>query len=300
VLDARTYSDANVAAFVNEKLISIKIDAEKGEGIEIAKRYDVQAFPTILVIKSNGDEIDRVLGFVEAGPFLNTMKEYVNGVNTFGLLKAQLESDPSDPDLTYKLSKKYLDRYEQIAATEHFRRLIELDPDNLLGHNDEAEFNIAGSSLRDSKDPSRLVVFSEKYPQSELAQQALYSLWRHYINAKDGENASEYFTRFTKRWPNNASMMNNYAWTCAEQGINLDQAAEVAKKAVELATKDDERAMYLDTYATVEFTRGNVEEAIRLEQHALDLLKDAAPKERKVYEETMAKFRTALPTGDAN
>jgi hypothetical protein len=36
---------------------------------------------------------------------------------------------------------------------------------------------------------------------------------------------------------------------------------------------------------------GNVQEAIHLEQQALDLMKDATPKQRKDYEESMAKFK---------
>jgi hypothetical protein len=53
--------------------------------------------------------------------------------------------------------------------------------------------------------------------------------------------------------------------------------------------------MFLDTQATVEFTRGNVQEAIHLEQEALNLLKDATPRKRKDYEESMAKFKAGLP-----
>jgi thiol:disulfide interchange protein len=85
-LDARTYSDKAVADYVNARMIAIKIDAEKGEGIDIAKKYGVNGYPTILLVHASGEEIDRILGFVPAEPFLITIRDYVNCVNTLPAL----------------------------------------------------------------------------------------------------------------------------------------------------------------------------------------------------------------------
>lgn len=43
-----------VSEFYNRSFINIKIDAEKGEGIEIAKKYNVVSFPTYLFINQDG------------------------------------------------------------------------------------------------------------------------------------------------------------------------------------------------------------------------------------------------------
>jgi thioredoxin-related protein/putative hemolysin len=292
-LDARTYSDASVSALINKAVVPIKIDAEKGEGIAIAKRYDVHAYPTILLIKSNGEEIDRILGYVEARPFLSTLQDYVNGKNTIGVLNARLKHNGNDPALQYSLSRKYLDRNDMETAAGHYKKLMELDPKNKLGHNEEAAYNIAVASLRLQKDPVPLVAFVTSFPKTEMGKDALSTLWRFYTKAKDGENARRYFSQYIEQWPNDAGMMNNYAWGCAEQGINLEHAATVAKKAVELSTNNGAKASYLDTYATVEFAQGQVARAIALEQEALDLLGDISAAKKKPYEESMAKFRAA-------
>jgi thioredoxin-related protein len=290
-LDVHTYSNEHVAGFINANLVPIKIDAEKGEGIEIAKKYGVAAYPTIVVIKSNGEEIDRILGYVPAEPFLKTITDYVEGRNTIGTLQADLEKKPDDASLQYALAEKFQDRNNAAKAAEHFQKVLALDPNNSLGHNEEAQYAVALSAFRSSKDPSQLVSFVDHYPKSEMIRQALSTIWRSYIKAKDAENARKYFLQTMEKLPNDAGLMNNYAWACAEQKINLDHAAEVAKKAVELATKDGDRAGYIDTYATVEFARGNSEKAIVLERQALDLLKDAPAKTKKPYEESMAKFK---------
>jgi len=290
-LDARTYSDASVASFVNDGLIAIKIDAEKGEGVEIAKKYGVNAYPTIVFIQPDGEEIDRILGYVAAVPFLQRVRDYVNGVNTIGSLQSDLKKHPNDAKLRYALASKYVDRNDPATAAEHFRQLLALDPKNELGHNEEAQYNVAMSVFRAGKDATGLITFMASYPNSDMNRQALYTLWRSYVKAKDGENGKKFLGQYLQKWPKDAGMMNNYAWNCAEQGINLDHAVDIAKQAVGLAMKDAEKAGYLDTYATVEFARGNVDEAIRLQQQAIDILKNVPGAKMKEYEASMARFK---------
>ena len=293
-LDTHTYSDPTVAAYINSHVIPIKIDAEKGEGIEIAKKYGVKAYPTILLMKADGEEIDRMLGYIEPKEFFATLEGYVTGKNTLGVLQAQVEAHPDDAALRYALAKKYEDRYDMAAAGEHFKKFLELDPSNTLGHNEEARYALAASSLRAANDPAQMISFIQSFPQSERKREALSTLWRFYLKANDGPNAKRYLVQYMETWPNDARMMNNYAWRCAEQGINLDHAEEVVQKAVDLAPHDAEKASYLDTYAHVKFAQGKTDQAIALEEQALELAKNVPGEKMKPYEESMAKFRAAL------
>jgi thiol:disulfide interchange protein len=45
----------SVGDHYNANFVNAKIDMEKGEGIDIAKKYDVKVFPTYLFIDGNGD-----------------------------------------------------------------------------------------------------------------------------------------------------------------------------------------------------------------------------------------------------
>lgn len=290
-LDVRTYPDKAVSEFVNANLVAIKIDAEKGEGVDIAKKYGVRAYPTILLVKADGEEMDRLVGYDPPEQFLKKVRDYVNGINTIGALKAEVAKNPDDAGLRYRLARKYGDRNEVSASSEHYQKLLDLDPADKLGHNQEARFTIAMTAFRGSKDPSKLDEFLKKYPDSPMRRDALYSLWRTFARDKDAEKARKYFAKYNESYPRDAGMMNNYAWSCAEAGINLEHAAEIVQQAITLAAEPGERAMYIDTYAHVEFKRGNVREAIGKEQEALDLLKESSPKERKPYEEALARFK---------
>ncbi len=65
----------NVGDFFNSTFINIKIDMEKGEGIEIGEKYDVRAYPTFLILDSNGEEINRIIGGNEGTMFIAEVKE---------------------------------------------------------------------------------------------------------------------------------------------------------------------------------------------------------------------------------
>lgn len=53
---------ADVGAVFAPRYVSIKIDMEKGEGVELAKRYNISAFPTMLILDPDGKEIKRIVG----------------------------------------------------------------------------------------------------------------------------------------------------------------------------------------------------------------------------------------------
>jgi thiol-disulfide isomerase/thioredoxin len=57
------FPNPKVGAKFNVHFINYQLDAEKGEGIEIAKRYAVSSYPTALYITPNGDLIHRSVGY---------------------------------------------------------------------------------------------------------------------------------------------------------------------------------------------------------------------------------------------
>jgi len=65
----------------NENFICYQIDAEKGEGIEIAKKYEVKAYPTYLFIKGDGTQIYRSLGSMPAKNFIEVSKTAIAEMN---------------------------------------------------------------------------------------------------------------------------------------------------------------------------------------------------------------------------
>ena len=56
------FPQKKVGDFMNDRFVSIKIDAEKGEGIQIAKTYNVHSYPTFLILNTEKSEVARSVG----------------------------------------------------------------------------------------------------------------------------------------------------------------------------------------------------------------------------------------------
>lgn len=69
-LKSETFADPQVAAFYNEKFINLSIDAEEGEGSEIANMYGVDSYPSLFFIDTTGRVIFHTSGFHGSEDFL--------------------------------------------------------------------------------------------------------------------------------------------------------------------------------------------------------------------------------------
>ncbi len=81
-----------VGKFYNTNFVNIKIDMEKGEGIELAKKYEISAYPTFLILDADGNEINRIVGMGDADTFIEKTKKAMNPANNPKALKAKFES----------------------------------------------------------------------------------------------------------------------------------------------------------------------------------------------------------------
>ncbi|MBN1824910.1 MAG: hypothetical protein JW958_01505 [Candidatus Eisenbacteria bacterium] len=72
-------------------------------------------------------------------------------------------------------------------------------------------------------------------------------------------------------WENDAGELNQFAWWCFENAVNLEEAEALARRGAELAESDGHRASILDTVAEIVNLRGDPAEAVRLIERAIEL-----------------------------
>ena len=60
--------------YFNKNFICVRFDMEKGEGPDLKTRYGVKAFPTFLIIGTDGNEVGRLVGKNELEPFINNIE----------------------------------------------------------------------------------------------------------------------------------------------------------------------------------------------------------------------------------
>ena len=70
-LDREVFADARVAEAARG-LVAVRVNAEKG-GENVAERYEVQGFPTILFVDGSGKIVKRIDGYVDAAEMLRIL-----------------------------------------------------------------------------------------------------------------------------------------------------------------------------------------------------------------------------------
>ena len=69
-----TLTTGKVGSVFNKDFVNISVDAEKGEGIELVKRYQINGHPLMLVINPQGDVVKRILGYMDSDQLLAQVK----------------------------------------------------------------------------------------------------------------------------------------------------------------------------------------------------------------------------------
>jgi thiol-disulfide isomerase/thioredoxin len=83
-----------VGNFMNANFICTKFDMEK-EGVDIAKKYKIRAYPTFLILDAQGNEVNRFLGSSDAETFIKRVKTAMDPQSSPSAKKAKYESDKS-------------------------------------------------------------------------------------------------------------------------------------------------------------------------------------------------------------
>jgi thiol-disulfide isomerase/thioredoxin len=130
-LDADTYSNAKVVQLSNQ-LVPVKVNAEK-EGVQLAKKYGVNGYPTILFLNADGDVEAKIVGYKTADGFSEDMQKAISTHKDFPALLARYKSNPNDLEATAKLAGLYAARGNRAKAKELLAQAEKLDPDNAKG-----------------------------------------------------------------------------------------------------------------------------------------------------------------------
>ncbi|SIQ12866.1 Thioredoxin-like [Chryseobacterium sp. RU37D] len=74
LLKKTTFKDPELSDYFNKNFVSLEVDGEKGEGIEIVKKYQLKGYPSLLFIDSNGNVMNKTLGYYDGKELLEIVK----------------------------------------------------------------------------------------------------------------------------------------------------------------------------------------------------------------------------------
>lgn len=125
-LDAQVFTNPLVAEYFNSTFINVKIDMEKGEGIDLKNQYEVKAFPTLLYLDKKGNVINRIVGALPADEFLQASKKGMSEHGLSAMTKRYENGEREEEfinDYLKILDEAYLKAEAQIVVEELFSKL---------------------------------------------------------------------------------------------------------------------------------------------------------------------------------
>jgi len=201
MMDTTTFIDSAVVGFAKD-FVFAKVNGHVDSLLE--RNVGISGHPTIILFAPDGVEIDRLLGYYPADTFMLELNNYLAGKNTLADYLKRVAAAPQDAQLHYNLAEKYTARSKYADARPHYSKVMELDPENKLGLNDDAMYYLA-FLCRKEKDFLKAIegfrAMIAAYPASELREDAeTYIPWL-YGEAGDTTQALKYYKEFLVKFP---------------------------------------------------------------------------------------------------
>jgi thioredoxin-like negative regulator of GroEL len=175
-MDSTTFTDSSVIEELGDRVIWLRLNAETDEeGVRLARKFQVSGYPTLLLLDPEGDEIDRLQGFMPPERFLQSVDESIVSAESFAEAQELIETDPENAEARYALAEHYLRRSMFADAVPHLTKVIELDPANQFGNTDASLYYLA-ESLTETRSfeaaIEKLETLQYRFPESHFASEA--------------------------------------------------------------------------------------------------------------------------------
>lgn len=131
MLAKNIFTQDSVADFYNANFIRFQIDMEKGEGPELARKYGVAAFPTLLYVDKDGMLKHCVVGYLQTHELILNGEKALKGEQT--LLDFQRRYDAGERDRAFVkqyidvLFKAYRPQLQKEVVTEYINGLSDAE-----------------------------------------------------------------------------------------------------------------------------------------------------------------------------
>lgn len=144
-----------------------KLNAEEGEGVDLAEEYEIQGYPTFVLTNAEGETIARWTGYDTPSDFIETLAGYSEDPVTIAEREERFAEGPTAKDAGV-LGHYYGSRGEYLEAAELYTTAMDLgDPSDLY------ELDLFYTYVRGS--------YAELFTVEEVAEKADLALASPYL-----------------------------------------------------------------------------------------------------------------------
>ena len=220
------FTQDHVADYFNTNFVNYKVDMEKGEGPELKPGWEINAYPTFLVINAEGEVVHRVVGAYDADEFISYMKEAQSDDKNYAALKKAYEAGKRDGEFMFSylrsLRMANLDKEEAQKADLY---ISSLEKEDLLK---KENWNIVKYFMKNpATDEFRFVVKSRK----ELAN----IVGEEEVNSKIYKTYNKKIEEYSYFYPGKGRVYDKAGFDALIvdlQNSNFDKASELIATAL--------------------------------------------------------------------
>jgi thioredoxin-like negative regulator of GroEL len=248
-LEEEVFTLPRIGAFLGEGYVAVHVDAEKGEGPELAERYKVQAYPTLLVLEPSGVEKDRIVDFIEGDELVSKLERIAAGGNVLAELEAAIEDDPDDLEARYRLAHAYALAARRDAALKHHAVIEVGDPTDEMGLHSQILYDRA-LFFTYKIDGDRAAAIAEleqlqaRFPDSKAAVRAYRHIGRLLHEGGRSAEAIASLDRMLATHPDDPALAASYGWFSFRERCEPARGLEIVERTLE-GHPDDPELHYL-------------------------------------------------------
>jgi len=188
-------TDQKVIDFFTNEMILAKVNGK--EDTLLAQQHHIVAYPTLVMVDTDGDEVDRIVGYMEPDSLLIEARNYQKGIGTLADLLTGVRN------LSFEIAEKYHYRDESEEAVAWYQKVInDGEPrDSLSG---ESRMAIGNMYVRAKEYDTAAAAFTkimEDFEGTQFAEDA--EIWRAYTYRRKGDTTAAItaFEKFIERHP---------------------------------------------------------------------------------------------------
>lgn len=267
-----------VGELYNKEFVNVKIDMEKGEGRELAKKYNIKVYPTLLFIDSTGELIHRSAGYHTVPQFMKLGQDASNPSRRLSSMNTRYMQGDRDPDFLYnyayarykaaddshkRVAKEYLKTQNNWKKTKNIKFIFDFTTDTeselfdfLIGERDLFEETIGKTKVVNKIE--RLInlkmrsiggdaasfaqidrLFEKAYPKKAAEWSSRFRMDYYRMQQDAAHFAEATIQHFSKFPAKDADELNDAAWTFYEVVDNKKMLKKAVKWSKEAIEMND-------------------------------------------------------------
>lgn len=245
---ANIFPNEKLGIIYNEGFISVQIDMEKGEGLDIAKQYQVKAYPTLLYLNPKGEVLMRAVGASqEIQDYIQLARTAQDPEGNMLFLNAELEKNRTNPSFMSRylevfsradmLKKEVVDDYFALVPFEKWTQAPYWQ--QIKGYVRGVDFKTFQYMMDHHEEVQQIKGDSA---DAFFSQQILSHLYNKRYRARhenELQSFREEMIRWQELWPYDRSISFKVNLLDAELKKDMDLWMELATKGTQLFVWDD-------------------------------------------------------------